>query len=88
MSAQGTTRINTASIGTPYPIAKLGWILIHHRWISPMQLQEALRQQLCTQQPAQKLGELLMARSLISEQQLQMALREQYWRRQGYWIID
>jgi hypothetical protein len=66
------------------PDAKLGWILIHKRWISPAQLQMTLTQQLNANRP---LGELLLEQSLISEVQLQQALKEQYWRRNGYWVI-
>ncbi len=66
------------------PDIKLGWILIHKRWISAAQLQMALTEQLHSDRP---LGELLLEQSLISETQLQQALKEQYWRRNGYWVI-
>jgi hypothetical protein len=66
------------------PTAKLGWILIRHRWISAAQLQTILTQQ---NHASKKLGELLLEQSLISEGQLSEALQEQYWRRNGYWVI-
>ncbi len=66
-------------------IAKLGWVLIHRRWISPAQLQDVLSQQ---PQSSKKLGELLVEYTLISEGQLKQALREQYWRRYGYWVTE
>ncbi|WP_316432953.1 hypothetical protein [Leptolyngbya sp. NK1-12] len=73
-----------APIAATESIAKLGWILIRHRWISAAQLHTTL-----TQQPSssKKLGELLLEKSLISENQLNQALQEQYWRRNGYWVI-
>lgn len=81
-SIQSTSARSTSTVDS---IAKLGWILIRHRWISPLQLQESLNAQLhCSKQ----LGELLVEYSLISEGQLKQALREQYWRRNGYWVIE
>ena len=69
---------------SPTDPAKLGWILIQNRWISPAQLQTILAEQIQSQQ---KLGELLLSSTLITEGQLKQALREQYWRRNGYWVI-
>ncbi|NJR66156.1 MAG: hypothetical protein HC772_13890 [Leptolyngbyaceae cyanobacterium CRU_2_3] len=64
--------------------AKLGWILIKNRLVSPSQLAAALSSQfLCHK----KLGELLMEEHLLSEDQLKDALREQLLRRRGHWVI-
>jgi hypothetical protein len=73
-----------ASTSASEPSAKLGWILIRHRWISAAQLQTILPQQ---DHGSKKLGELLLEQSLISEAQLDEALQEQYWRRNGFWVI-
>jgi hypothetical protein len=67
------------------PNIRLGWILVHKRWISSAQLQDVLTQQL---KCPKKLGELLLENALISEGQLKQALREQHWRRNGYWVIE
>jgi hypothetical protein len=64
--------------------AKLGWILINKRWISPAQLELNLTSQLFN---PRRLGELLVEQRLISAEQLEEALREQHWRRNGYWVI-
>jgi len=74
----------TPAASNPNDPAKLGWILIQNRWISPAQLQSILAEQL---QSHRKLGELLLSSALITEGQLKQALREQYWRRNGYWVI-
>ncbi len=64
--------------------AKLGWILLNKKLISPTQLESALIRQ---RRDEQKLGKLLIEAKLISDQQLAQSLQEQYWRRSGYWVI-
>ena len=64
--------------------AKLGWILVNKKIISPTQLESALNLQ---SYENKKLGELLVEQQLISSEELELALKEQYWRRNGYWVI-
>lgn len=64
--------------------AKLGWILVNKKTISPAQLESALTVHFYDEK---KLGELLVEQHLISHNELEQALKEQYWRRNGYWVI-
>ncbi len=64
---------------------KLGQILLKRRWISPIDLENAIDLQTSHRQ---KLGELLIGRGVIANDQLEQALQEQYWRKNGFWVID
>lgn len=87
-SENGTSPHATVLNQTHKSNVKLGWILIHKRWISSAQLQTTLTQQHdCPKNSCKKIGELLLEQSLLSPAQLKQALQEQYWRRNGYWVI-
>ena len=81
---RSTPQLDLAAASSPSDPARLGWILIHKRWISAAQLQNILSEQ---RQSRQRMGEILLSTALITEGQLKQALREQYWRRNGYWVI-